>query len=552
MIHAGDRRLPFAPIWTDRHWLAAALFVWLGTSAAYYLTAPGRIDMFDGGMRHEVTESLIDIGVPAVRDPAFPGLPGRGGYRYAWYELGSSVAAIPFVLAGKWLGGGSLESRQFAFSMTTVPFAAGAVAALMLIYGRLGCSLGRAIVWALVAAFGTLLWPYAGSSFDAAMQAFFLLTAVWSAIEAIHSRSYGWATAAGASFAMLLNIQEAYVVLVASVTAALPISLTAVRRRLQEPVVLVIIAGAAAGIALIAAANFLRYGNPANTGRDITGAAVPVWGNPFVGAAGLLVSPAKSILLYSPTCILGAIGLSRLMKRDADRFAPVVAAIAIHFALISMLRFWHGEWAWGPRYLVATVPLVSIGLPFAGPVWRGVPWKGALCAAAVAVQCLAVSVDHQRYYFDRSLPPFFWLDERWMYRDSPLFARPGELISVLRRDDVRFATALVPGPRPYSMTSAIFGPPPELLALGREWTRQYLVFDVPRPWPFWSRYLEPRRQPGHRRLMIEAGFAAALIGYAGLFVVFARQRRLEQSAVPQPEEAEKKTRQDNLSPETYR
>ena len=129
--------------------------------------------MFDGGIRHEVTESLLDIGVPAVRDPAFPGLPGRRGRRYAWYELGSSIAAMPLVAAGRALGHGSLESRQFAFSMTSVPFASAAVALVFLIYGRLGCPLPRAVGWSLVVTFGTLLWPYAGSSFDAAMQASF-------------------------------------------------------------------------------------------------------------------------------------------------------------------------------------------------------------------------------------------------------------------------------------------------------------------------------------------------------------------------------------------
>jgi hypothetical protein len=175
----------FAPVWTSRRWLACAALLWLGCSAVYFLTAPGRIDMFDGGIRHDVTESLIDEGVPAVRDPSFPGVPGRGGRRYAWYELGSSVTAIPFVLVGKRLGHGSLEAKQFAFSMTSVPFAAGVVALVFLIYGRLGCSVARALNWSLVVAFCTLLWPYAGSSFDAALQAFWLTLAVWAAVEAL-------------------------------------------------------------------------------------------------------------------------------------------------------------------------------------------------------------------------------------------------------------------------------------------------------------------------------------------------------------------------------
>ena len=432
---------------------------------------------------------------------------------------------MPFVALGSRLGHGSLESRQFAFAMTSVPFASAAVAIVFLIYGRLGCSLPRAVGWSLVVAFGTLLWPYAGSSFDAAMQAFFVATAVWAAVEAITTNSYRWAMVSAASFAILINVQEAYVVLAGCAAAVLPISIRGVRNRLGSPIFAVILAGVGGGLLLIGAANFLRYGDPLSTGRQITTGSDPVWGNPLVGLAGLFVSPAKSIFLYSPTCAVALIGLWRLLKRDPSRFAPVAACLLLHTALISTLRFWHGEWAWGPRYLVATVPLVSIGLPFAWPPGRQRAVKAAVCAAGVIVQCLAISVDHQRYYFDRALAPFFWLDESWMYRDSPLAARPRELASVMRGDDVEYATALVPGPRRLSMTSSIFGPSPDALAAGHLWARQYLVFDVARPWTIWSRYLPKRQRPGDTRAMTTIGAVAALVSFAGLFSLVVASRR---------------------------
>jgi hypothetical protein len=508
-----------ASVWTDRRWLICAALLWLGCSAAYFLTAPGRIDMFDGGIRHDVTESIIEIGVPAVRDPSFPGIPGRGGMRYAWYELGSSLSAVPFVLVGAWFGRGSLESKQFAFAMTSVPFAAAAVALVFLIYGRLGCSLARALAWALVIAFGTLLWPYAGSSFDAALQAFWLTLAIWAAIEAFGARSWRWAALSGAAFAMLVNVQEAYVVLAGSVVAVAPLTFSGVRRRLNDRLVYVIVVGLGVGLAGIALANAFRYGSPSETGRMITTGTHPVWGNPLVGLAGLLISPAKSIFLYSPTTVLGGIGLYRLVKRDAERFAPIVACLGIHLALISTLRFWAGEWAWGPRYLVATAPLVSIGLPFAWPEHERRPLKWVVCALGIVVQLLAISVDHQRYYFDRSLPPFFWINESMMYRDSPLAARPGEIASILGRDEASHVRALVPGPRPMSMTSSIFGPPPDLLAKGHAWAREYLVFVVPRPWPLWSRYLPPDLRPGRTGRMAAIAALVGAAAFSGLFAL---------------------------------
>jgi len=526
---------PLVPVWRSGRWLAGALLLWVACSAAYFLTAPGRIDMFDGGIRHEVTESLIEIGVPAVRDPAFPGIPGRWGYRYAWYELGSSITAIPFVLVGRALGHGSLESKQFAFSMTTVPFAAAVAALLFLIYGRLGVPLKRALAWALVFAFGTLMWPYAGSSFDAALQAFWLTLAVWSAVEAFEGRSIRWAVVSAIAFAMLINVQEAYVVLVGCAAATAPLTLASVRQRLRDPVVIVVLAGGAAGLLLIAGANFVRYGDPTNTGRMITTGTHPVFGNPLVGLAGLLVSPAKSIFLYSPTCCIAGVGLMRLMKSDARRLAPIPACIVLHLALISLLRFWHGEWAWGPRYLVATLPLVSIGLPFASRSSSGRRIGAVVAAVAVAVQILAVSVDHQRYYFDRSLTPFFWLDESKMYTDSPLLARPRELVLIARGNVVKHARALVPGPRPMSMTSSIFGPPAPQLALGRMWTRQYVVFDVPRPWTFWGRRLPAEQRPGNVELMTIVGGVIALAGFAALAMVAFARDEPDFSAVAIPE-----------------
>ena len=245
-----DRALSatFAPVWTSRRWLAAAALLWVGCSAIYFLTAPGRIDMFDGGIRHDVTESLIDIGLPAVRDPWFPGLPGRWGLRYAWYELGSSVSAIPFVLVGSWLGHGSLEARQFAFSLTTVPFAAASVALVFLIYGRLGCPATSALAWSLVVAFCTMLWPYAGSSFDAALQAFWLTLGVWAVVEARTGRSFRWAALAGAAFAMLVHVQEAYAVLAGCGVAAWPLSPDRVRARINDRLIQTIWLGLLVGV----------------------------------------------------------------------------------------------------------------------------------------------------------------------------------------------------------------------------------------------------------------------------------------------------------------
>jgi hypothetical protein len=521
VTRAGERTM--VPVWTNPRWLACAVLVWLGCTAVYFLTAPGRIDMIDGGIRYDVTESLIETGKPVVRHPLYFGVEGIDGNRYAFYQLGSTITALPFVLTARWLGDGSLESKQFAFSLTTVPYAAGIVSLLFLIFGRLGLTMSRALVWALVTAFCTLLWPYAGSTFDAVLQAFWLTVAVWAAIEALASYSYRWAVVSAVAFAVLVNIQETYVVLGGCVLATAPLTYASVTNRLRSRVVQIILIGVGVGVAGVVAYNLLRFGNPLDTGR--TAVAHPLVGNPVVGLVGLAVSPAKSIFLYSPTCLLAILGLRELMRQAPSRFAPLVACLVIHVALISSLKFWAGEWAWGPRYMVASLPLACIGLPYAWPNGNRRMLTGLVCALGLGVQLLGISVDHQRYYVERRMTAYFWVDESTMYTDSPLLARPFELISVFDGRDRAGARALVPGPLPLSMTSAMFGPSLDLLPNADEWMHLYLVFLVPRPWTLWSPLLPEHQRPAPTDALATAGGLIALASFASLAVLL--QSRLK-------------------------
>lgn len=518
---------PFAPVWTDRRWLACAALLWLGCAALYFLTAPGRIDIIDGGTRYDVTASIIETGRPVVRSPFYPAVFGVDGRRYAFYQLGATVTALPFVWLGDRLGGGSLESRQFAFSLTSVPFAAAIVVLLFMIYGRLGCTVRRALAWSLVSGFCTLLWPYAGSTFDAVLQAFWLTLAVWAAIEAVSAHSIGWAGTSGAAFAMLINVQEMYTVLGVCLVAGWPITWRTIVGRLRLPAVQIALFGLSVGIMAVFAYDTFRFANPLVTGR--ASVPHPLVGNPVLGLAGLLVSPAKSIFLYSPPYALGLVGLGRLARRRPERFAPIVACLAVHILLISTLKFWAGEWAWGPRYLVASLPLACVGLPFALRDGSGRGLSLTVCGLGLVVQVLAIAVDHQRYYFERSFAPYFWVDGSVMYTGSPLLARPFELAAVLEGRDLEKVRALTPNPRPRSMTSSIFGPSPDVLAgkggaSASAWLRQYLVFLVPRPWPLWSRALPQDQRPGPTGLMTAVGAAGALAGFGGVGLVLQRRR----------------------------
>jgi len=509
-----------------RRWLGTALWLWLGCTALYFVTAPGRIDIIDGGIRFDVTRSMLEVGRPIVRDTWLPGIVGRGGERYSFYPLGTSLIAMPFAALGSRLSGGSIEASQFAFSMTCVPFAAATVALLFLIWGRLGCSRATALRWSLVVALCTPLWPYAGSTFDTVIIGFWLTLAVWAAVEAINRESMPWAIVSGLSFAAMVNIQEIYAVLGACILVTDRVDTGSLRSRLASRATRIIAVGLAAGVGAVLAYNAFKFGNPMETGRTSVGH--PLLGMMPIGLIGLFLSPAKIILLYSPTYLFGLLGLRRLIRTSERPCVIVAACLALHIFLTASLKFWAGEWAWGPRYLVVSLPLVCIGLPFVTGRQLRAALAGAV-GAGLVVQLLAISVDHQRYYLERSYPSFFWLNERSMYTDSALLARPGELLAVVQKRDLSKVRALAPTHGRTSMTGSPFGAPAPRKRDVPQWMREHLVFVVPRPWPLWSGYLPPALRPGRTTLMTVAGLAVAMVAFG---VLGLRLREEDEVSVP--------------------
>jgi hypothetical protein len=311
----------------------------------------------------------------------------------------------------------------------------------------------------------------------------------------------------------MVNIQEIYAVLGACILVTDRVDTGSLRSRLASRPTQIIAAGLAAGVAAVLAYNAFKFSNPLETGRGSVGH--PLLGMMPIGLIGLFLSPAKSILLYSPTYLFGLLGLRRLIRSSELPFVIVAACLALHIFLTASLKFWAGEWAWGPRYLVVSLPLVCIGLPFVTGRQLRAALAGAV-GAGLVVQLLAISVDHQRYYLERSYTSFFWLNERSMYTDSPLLARPGELLAVVQMRDLPKVRALAPTHGRMSMTGSPFGAPAPRKRDVPQWMREHLVFVVPRPWPLWSAYLVPALRPGRTTLMTVAGLVVAMVAFGVL------------------------------------
>lgn len=497
--------------------LITALGLFLFVAAVYALAGPGRIDIIDGQYRFEVTKNLVEDRSIQVRDP-FLGYAVQGVIgTYSPYGISGSLVALPLVAAASIGGPPSQDSQQFFFSFTSAVLGGATVALLFLFYVELGVRQRPALWWSLAAAFGTLAFPVATSVFEQAQHGFFVLAACFAAYMSARRDSMALAVVGGACLAVLVNYQETFAVLFPALAlAAIGAAERLPKRRSVERAVVFAFSGAM-GILFWVALNNYRFGQLLVTGPVDVNHPPPL-GNPLLGAVSLLASPGKSLFLYSPPAILGIVGLWRLRRQEPWLFRAAAAAVLTHFALISSLSFFGGDWCWGPRYFVPVLPLLALGMPVA-VAWRGCRRiaAGLLVATGCCVQLLAVSVDHHRFFYARSLPTFFWYTRpTYYFEHSALFARPSEVVDMIRHGVPEEADEFRPGPYSGLLTYAVFGGWGHPGERPPTWMRHYRVFWLPRPWPLWMRTVPPGQRPVNMPL---AEGALAAIAVTGLIAV---------------------------------
>jgi hypothetical protein len=494
--------------------------IFLLVTCVYLLTSPGRIEFRDGQIRYEVARGLVETGRPIIREPYLLGsaLLGRNDLRYSSYGPGASVSAIPLMLVSRLFADPKHQLEHIAFSVTSSVYG-GALAALLVAFLlSLGVSRRRAAAGGMICAFASLVWPLASSTFDNAQHAFWLLLSLLLSQRSASRGSMTTAFFAGVAGGVLFLYQEVFGFLlpgIALATLAAPGDEAGKRDGYRRFVLFA--CGASIGLAAWLAYNHVRFGNPFYSGKQNTEQAhhPPIWGNPLVGLAGYLLSPGKSVILYSPTVLLGLLGLRGLWRKHPRVGLAIVVVVLTHVLLMSSMTFWGGDWAWGPRYLVLVVALLSVAAPFLEVTQLRSSIRRALIATAIVVQLLALSVDHLRFFSEEGLDDFFWAyDRTFYYRRSALLARPAELVSVVFAPLPREVRVFVPSANPAIVTTAPgrFSTPQD----SRRTMRYFAFFYVPRPWPFWMRTIPRPLRPFDPTLPTITLLLGAALGLAGV------------------------------------
>jgi hypothetical protein len=385
-----------------------SLNVFIFFSAVYFLTFSNLVSI-DSRVRYAVTQNLVEKGDLATEEAL--GIPGKDGRYYSWWGLGQPLLAVPFYLLGK-----SVGNPEAAVVIINPLVSALTCVIIFRFCSVLGYSQKASLSAALLYGLGTFAWPYAKMEQEAPLTTFLgLLCFYWSFLYVKRGVSkYLIFSSVALGMAVLTRLT--------SFTFVLPIILYLFLSRISESVdrptalkfyfkdCLIFFSAMAPIAALILWYNDYRFGSIFESGYRLYAklAGYQLFSLTYLGdgLSGFLVSPNKCYFLYSPVALLFFFAISGFYRRHKHIATGFLSAILCYLLLHSSYRFWHGDWAWGPRYLLDITPLLLI--PVAHLI-DGARWKSSffmrwvvygVVGVSLAVQLVGVSVHPNRYFFD--------------------------------------------------------------------------------------------------------------------------------------------------------
>jgi hypothetical protein len=316
-----------------------------GAFALFFLAfLPPGIYSIDGNSMLAVAESLVtrhDFSVPAGL-----GSVGAGGHVYSnWYPLLSLIVLPLVALAHLVTHFVHLPFHYVAavFALVIqVPLTATTAGLVTLLSLQLGATPRGAWLASIIFSFSTIAMVYARAFFAEPLLAFLIAFALFLAFRSTPNAIVGCA-----SLTALAVLAKPPGVFIGPLMSAYLLGRGAAWWRAALPSM-----GSLCGFCLYAVYNQLRFGNPSQFGQPwiFRLASFPA------GVAGLLFSPGWGLFWYCPALVLAVVAF-RLALRSKPLEALTIAAVFLVFLGVhSLYENWSAGWAWGPRYLVPTIP----------------------------------------------------------------------------------------------------------------------------------------------------------------------------------------------------
>lgn len=329
----------------------------------------------------ELTKELADFASPDVAyiNQKF----------YSFFPPGVPVLMMPFY---HW---GSAHGLGLVAAYATMPLVS--IGSLILLY-LVARQVFRLPIWAsllapLLFAFASTSWSYAVTIYQHAPVTFLLLLAFYAAWRfKVSGQATGWlwAIVSGTAYGISVFVDYPGALLLAPAIIYLianAISVSKDESKYRFSVRFSVVLGLAA-VALLATVHMyynaktfgspLQFHNPAprytteryeellnsqvGNGQTKPGAAIQVFEEVALAKGGyeLLVAPDKGLFFFSAAFILALIGLLPLYRRINMETGFLIGFILLNFFMYASFHDPWGGWAFGPRYLIPAMAMLSI------------------------------------------------------------------------------------------------------------------------------------------------------------------------------------------------
>lgn len=415
-----------------------ALFVFF--LSVYLFTAPNDLQgNGDTWLRYQTSAAIIDSAHIYVDNPRWTDgrmVSGVGGKLYSIYAPGQIMAMAPLYWAGKVLAHHVTHNYDMTpLYMTHVLddiFGALLAVVFFLIALRLGYSRRVAFFLTLIFGFASVAWPDAESMLEHTQVTFFLLTAVLLLLIYVQQgmRRKRWLAAGSLSLGLafltrfdsgiVFPLVPLYLIIARSTLRpplhaidpdsphlTLPSRWHIIMRALHDRAFL---RAAASDVGVFALAlfpailaagawNYARFGSVTKTGIP------PTFGEPILrGLSGLTLSPGKGIIWYMPILFILPFALKRFYRQHPEITMLFGGIVLVFFLFESNVIYWHGDPAWGPRYIYSTVPFLVLPLGVVLERWANIRRSAktlftGLVLLSLSIQIVAVVAPQYRFWY---------------------------------------------------------------------------------------------------------------------------------------------------------
>jgi hypothetical protein len=325
-------------------------------------------------------------------------------------------------------GLGGKPELQLAITKLTASLVIAGCAVLIFVTALRTTDRARALLAALVYGLGSCAWAVSSQTiWQQTVSQFLLVLGASCLLGAIDKPAV--AALAGLAFGAALAVR---------VTAGVVLLSAFVFLCLRHPrSVLPFALGALPGPLAIAGYNAYYFGNPLVFAQGLVGHAVAVektgspdlWQTPlWKGFLGLLVSPSRGLLIFSPVLALSAWGIVAIWRSARfESFRPLTIAALVMMAIQSTWFDWWGGWAYGYRPWFDVMPLLAL---FIVPVLKA--------ATATELRRAVFGVAFSFSVLVQALGAFSY-DRTWNDRELFLVQVPGRIepLALLSEDEAR-------------------------------------------------------------------------------------------------------------------